>query len=188
MDEYCALNCRVFFRPIEANWHDAYLVSKWRNQDAARDAFFDTRVVTPDTHISFMQNRRLHDLVWIVEAHNAKPEVGMTGLIVDVITRIGEYGRTYVDHTWRGKGYAEDIEYTLLSFAFDFLNLNSLWLDALVSNVAIISLHKKLGWEDAGIHIHERGPVTHMVYSKEKWDQMFPYLSERAKERLCRSL
>ena len=184
MNGYKVLNCRIHFRSIEATLHDAYLVTKWRNQDDARAVFFSTDVVTPDTHLSFMAHRKLHDLVWIVEAGDI--EIGMAALIVDVRKRIGETGRAYVDHGWRGKGYHDDIDFTRMCFAFDVLNLNSLWCEVFISNEAVIASRKRAGWEDYDIYQSERGPVSRMIYTKGCWKEKVDYLTERVKGRLLK--
>ena len=54
---------RIYLRPVELT--DAFTVVKWRNTADSRRAFFDRRVVTPDTHADFIQNRSKHDLVWM---------------------------------------------------------------------------------------------------------------------------
>lgn len=169
-------DCRVYFRPIEANWHDAYLVTRWRNQDDARAAFFSTDVVTPDTHMDFMAHRKPHDLVWIVERRDTG--IGMASLTVDVKARIGETGRLYVDPHWRGMGYYNDIELTRLSFAFDVLNLDNLFSKSFLLNVAIINNKRKIGWQDNGIIKHERGSVLKMTYTKERWKEMINHLDD----------
>jgi len=152
------------FRPIEAR--DAEWVVRWRN--ANRDSFFDNRVVTTDTHLEFMRNRRLHDLIWIVEDEGVP--VGMAGLRVDVEHCIAEYRMLLVGDEHKGKGYGEQIEREVMKYAFDVLKLDYLWGDYLESNKAIGKLHEKTGWTIEGIdlpgHTHERGRVVHIGYHK----------------------
>ena len=164
---------RIQFRPITGDDHDADLVTRWRNTPSARQSFYSTEIVTPDTHKQFMAHRKPHDLVWMVETIENEP-IGMTALDVDVRHGIAEYGRTFIDDAYRGKGYAKETEYLLLYYAFEVLNLSSLWLDAYTSNVAIIGLHYKTGWLRDGVdnpgHTDQRGPVLHMTYVREDWE------------------
>ena len=168
---------RIQFRPMLGDNYDAELVTRWRNTPSARQSFYCTEVVTPDTHKQFMAQRRPHDLVWMVETNlDQEPygdAVGMTALKVDTKHGIAEYGRTYIDDIYRGQGYAKETEYLLLHYAFEVLNLAGLWLDAYESNQAVINLHYKTGWLRDGIdrpgHTDPRGPVLHMIYMREDW-------------------
>lgn len=145
---------------------DTDCVIKWRNSDSARESFFIKSVVTPDIHRNFILNKKQNDIVFM--AYNGNHDrVGMTGLLVDVKNYIGEYGRTFVDENFRGKGYAYEIEKLLLSYGFDALNLNLLWLEAYVSNKAIISLHNKIGWEN----VKTENEILTMKYSKSMWEE-----------------
>ena len=167
--------CRIYFRPIADTWEDAMMVTRWRNRDDARASFFCDDVVTPGSHSLFMARRDPHDLVWMVHRRVTldKFPLGMLSIIVDVKARTGEYGRLYIDPEYKGQGYAKEAEFLMLWAAFEWLRLDSLWLDALTNNVAVLTLHDKTGWTRAGVdvpgHTNERGPVQHMTYSREAW-------------------
>lgn len=170
---------RIKFREIDES--DADLVVRWRNTDSARASFFGTDVVTPDTHRAFVRNRRPHDLVWVVEAkpvawtgeHTTEMAVGMQALTVDVHHHVAEYGRTFIDPAFRGQGFAREAEYTLLTYAFEVLNLRMIWLDVFAANEPIIKMHHTTGFHDGGIdvvgHTNPRGPVLLMTFSREDW-------------------
>lgn len=165
--------CRIKFRQITASEHDTALVCKWRNTPEAREAFFNKQVVTPDTHRMFLENREPHDIVWIVETRNTCQPIGMTALKIEPSDRKGEYGRTYVDKDYRGKGYAKELEFLLVCLAFEYFSLNMIWLEAYTANEAIIKLHEKTGWTTRG----ENNGVTGMVYNRSHWSekrQLFP--------------
>ncbi len=162
---------RLTFRPIDEE--DAYLVTKWRNSKVARDVYFNQDVVTPDTHLAFLANRKPHDLVWAIDLKGYGSPIGMTSLTVDVGAHTAEYGRAFIALEYTGKGYATEQEYIVLAFAFEVLRLGSLWGDVLASNEAALALHHKTGWEDSGIdqvsHTNSRGPVMHITYSRDTW-------------------
>ena len=167
--------CRVYLRPVELT--DAFKIVQWRNSKDSRMSFFDKHLVTPDTHVDFIDNRSKHDLVWMAfSTQNFEPAsvLGMTSVTVhDTKNYIAEYGRTYVDEGCRGKGYAKEIEFLMLWAAFEWLKLDYLWLDAYTSNDKIIDLHYKTGWFEQGIdikgHTDPGGQVTHMDYSRYNW-------------------
>ena len=161
---------RMYFRPIASA--DAAIITTWRNTDVARESFFDKRVVTPDTHLEFIANRKPHDLVWMCyECANDMHPVGMTALTVDVNARTAEYGRLYIPDSQRGKGLAKRIEWATLWAAFEWLRVEMVWLVAYNNNDAVIALHNHLGWltvpEDARYHPDEH--TIEMRYYAEQW-------------------
>jgi RimJ/RimL family protein N-acetyltransferase len=164
---------RLWFQPITED--DAYLICKLRNMDNAREMFFIQDVVTPDTHIMFMKNRKPHDLIWTIWVKEFNAPIGITSLTIDPKEYTAEYGRAFIDPRYRNKGYGQEQEYMVLSLAFDFFNLKYLWGDVLVGNSAAIGLHHKTGWKGVGInvsgHTNERGDVLHIEYHRSWWDK-----------------
>ena len=171
---------RVYLRPVDID--DQFVVVKWRNTKSARDAFFNKDVVTPDTHADFIANRSKHDSVWIAEMYRAnmaheRAKVGMTSVRVhNPAEYIGEYGRTYVDETYRGQGYAKEIEYLMLWAAFEWMKLDSLWLEAYSDNKPVIQLHDDTGWTTEAEYRHIQNNyrwITRMVYQRDMWKKHY---------------
>ncbi len=164
---------RLTFRPIDEE--DGYLVTKWRNSRVARDVYFNQDVVTPDTHINFLANRKKHDLVWMIDLKGTGYSIGMTSLTVNVEAHTAEYGRAFIAPEYTGKGYATEQEYMVLSFAFEVLRLDSLWGDVLETNAAALKLHYETGWYETGIdllgHTNLRGTVVHIIYLQNYWQK-----------------
>lgn len=162
---------RLWFQPITED--DAYLVCKLRNTDEAREMFFNNEVVTPDTHIMFMQKRKPHDLIWTIWVKEFNAPIGITSLTIDPKEYSAEYGRAFIDPAYRWKGYGQEQEYMVLSLAFDLFNLDSLWGDVFEGNSPALDLHYKTGWKDVGIdirgHTNERGHVLHIEYHWSWW-------------------
>ncbi len=164
---------QISIRHARATLDDAYCIMGWRNSASARAAFFSTDVVTPDTHMQFMANRKPHDLVFIAEFLD-KP-IGMTALKVDVVNHSAECGRTYIDKKYRRQGHGTDLDRITLYYAFDLLRLDWVWREVFVDNKAAISLCQKTGWQDEGInvpgHTNPRGPVLYQIYRREWWNK-----------------
>lgn len=181
---YVVPGCRVRFRHVEATLEDAYLVTRWRNSPEARAAFWTTDVVTPDTHLAFMAHRRAHDLVFIAEArmpgwsngrwHDREWQaIGMGALTVDVVKREAEWGRVFLDPAYRGRGYATDLVYLGLAYAFELLRLDRVWADIWAKNDPIARTYDRVGLASAGAnlpgHEHQGGDVVTREYSAETW-------------------
>lgn len=162
---------RLNFRPIEATVRDAEAVVRWRNSDSARSSFFNNDVVTTDTHLMFVRDRKAHNIVWMAEDSDGQL-IGQVGLIVDVKNYSAEFGQFYVDDLFRGRGYGQVIDLFGLHYGFDRLNLKSMWLQAFRSNENVISLYRKLGWTENGKNLgHERGEIVVMDYTHEQWNK-----------------
>lgn len=152
---------RVTLRPVEVP-DDRYVVY-WRNID--REAFFSTTVVTPDSHRDFVLNRKPHDLVWMAEISGVP--VGMVSLTVDVVEATAEFGRLYVDRHFRHLGLGTEIMLTALSFAFDVLRLESVWLLTYRDFEAVLVFYRKRGWIAGGL----RGDKFLLQYPKAIWEE-----------------
>ena len=150
----------MIFRPIEVN--DAELVVRWRN--ANRDCFFDNKVITTDTHLEFMRNRKLHNLIWIAEV-DGEP-IGMVGLKVDVEQHIAEYRSVVVDENYRGRGYGREIQQAALDYAFKILRVKQVWVDYLASNEIGSRLYADWILEGVDLpgHTSDRGAVCHAIW------------------------
>ena len=170
---YFLPGCRVTLRHVEATIEDAYLIVDWRNSPEARAAFFNTEVVTPDTHLRFMAERKAHDLVFIAESEG-KP-IGMGGLTVDVKTRDAEWGRVFLDPHYRGRGYATDLVYLALHYAFELLRLDRVWADIWTTNDPILKVYDRVGLQPVGVnlpgHEHPGGDVITREFTAEMWEK-----------------
>jgi len=169
---YFTLGGRLRMRPTEATYWDGSYVSLWRNSERGREAFFDARVVTPDSHIAWVQSKPPNDLVWMAELNNART-VGMAGIIVDVAARTGEAGRFFIDNARRGQGLGLELHELVLAFGFGVLRLNSMWLDVRKGNLSGIKCCQRAGWREVGVdlegHVHPGGPVVHMQITEAEW-------------------
>lgn len=165
-------NGRIRFR--DTSEKDAYLIAKWRNTQSARDSFFNTEVVTPDTHRLFIKNRQPHDLVWIIQqATGFHYDLGIISLKIDVKKHTGEYGRLYLDPAYRGNGYALEAEYLLMWASFEWLNLESIWLDIYEDRTKLVETHLANGYKidgkDLPGHCDPRKPVLYMTCDRQTW-------------------
>ncbi len=165
---------RIRFRPIESNEHDAELVTRFRNLQIARNGFFSTDVVTPDTHYRFMAAKKPHDLVWVVERAEDGAPLGTASLTVDAERRIAENGRALIDPAYRREGFGREAQITVLSYAFDHLRLDSIWAECLATNRAIIILCLSLGWR-----IRKRAETVEIEYQREEWEARREQLLEK---------
>lgn len=165
------LNGRLWLSPVQEA--DAMTVALWRNSPSARKAFYNRNVVTPDSHAAWLRSKSPYDLVWMAREASSGKTLGMAGLVVDQRHHTAEAGRFFIAPAYRGGGYGLEIDWMVLSFAFDCLRLEKVWIDAYEENEAILQMHTKAGYARIGVnvygHLNERGPVVHMAIIAHEW-------------------
>jgi RimJ/RimL family protein N-acetyltransferase len=186
-------------RPMTASDDDCHLVARWRNTDQARSAFYNHDVVTPDTHKLFMEFRRMNDLVFMIEIanwgwtqilvplalHHVDQDepwhpVGMLSLDVNVKDHTAECGRLFIDPEYQGKGLGFEADVLQLSYAFDYLNLRSVWGEIYTDNERRLHVAQETGWT-LGDEVPNHPGVKRVDYIKETWlakrEELFGRLS-----------
>lgn len=171
---------RIFLRPVEA--FDGLLVSKWRNEPLARAMFYSQAVVTPDSHVFWLAEKDPYDLVWMVCLVGSETPIGMASLRIDPTGYTGEYGRIVISPAHRGKGYAKEMDYTVMAVAFELFELDLLWLEVFANNATALAVHDRTGFQRAGMdvegHTHPRGPVQYLTMDRAGWADVRPRFYE----------
>jgi diamine N-acetyltransferase len=96
---------------------------------------------------------RTDSLIFIIYLPDTNQQIGMVGLDhIDHRNQSAEYGRMLIDQPQnRGKGYAVDATITMLSYAFEDLNLNRIYLRVYADNVNAIALYERCRFVREGI-------------------------------------
>ena len=93
-------------------------------------------------------------------------KIGMIGLSnIDYRNRHAEFGRFTIEKQHRDKGYGKKALELLLEYAFEHLNLHSVYLDAFQEK-DVLSLYKAMGFKEEGIkkeHIYKDGKYRDVV-------------------------
>lgn len=151
---------------------DAYLVAYWRNTPRARQAFHTRSALTPAQHCRWLANKDPRDCVWIAELHENGAAIGMTSLTLDGDCS-AECGRMFVDERYARQGYATELEYMRVCLAFEFFQLDSVWLEVYEHNLPMLRIHSKLGWTTQGAdlpgHTGPGGRVALLTLSRSQW-------------------
>jgi len=162
---------RILLREVTVD--DGMLISYWRNTPEAQKWFFGQTVVTPGSHRDFINHSDMYNPIWIGELLQSNQPIGMAGLKVNPYARTAEHGQILVSPSSSGKGYAREIEYIVLTIAFEVFQLRELWGEVLVGNDPVLKLHETTGFKRVGIDIHGhesyRGRVVFITYDRETW-------------------
>ncbi|AFG35670.1 acetyltransferase, ribosomal protein N-acetylase [Fervidobacterium pennivorans DSM 9078] len=77
--------------------------------------------------------------------------VGSTGLMaIDWVARSAEYGIAIFDPAYWDKGIGTEVTHMMLKYAFEYLNLNRVWLRVFENNQRAIRVYEKCGFIQEG--------------------------------------
>jgi diamine N-acetyltransferase len=144
---------RVKLRPLEEA--DLPLLAEWRNQPEVWARFFNKFPISfsgqRDWYKALLEERR--KLLLIIEAIESSKPIGTIGFDnIDSINQRAEYGNLLIGHDEsRHLGFATEASILLLSYGFDRLNLNRVFLHVLADNVKTVNLYKRLGFREEGL-------------------------------------
>ena len=126
---------------------DLELVRNWRNSPEVSSYMYT------DSHISEDQQKAWFEKIkhlencryWIIEFNNQK--VGLASLTDINRTLNSCYWAFYLgDTSIRGGGIGAKIEYNVIEYVFNQLNLNKLRCEVFVTNDKVIRMHEKFGF------------------------------------------
>lgn len=114
---------------------------------------------------------------WVIQVDNV--DIGVMYLTnIDFENRKCSWGYYIANDSFRGRGLARALEYSLYEYVFEEMNFNKLWCEVLKQNEKVIKIHQKYGSEIEGElkqHIYKNGEfhdVVRMAITKDKWDRI----------------
>jgi diamine N-acetyltransferase len=153
---------RIRFRRPELEGPDHSMVVEWRNDPEIKKYFYEEEPLSLDSHLHWYAgvSRDPSQRYYMVDALMAPDRsdtvldppvrIGTIGLShIDWRSRTAEYGRLLVGPVeYRGGGYGREMEYLLLDYAFNHLNLHKIWSEVLAGNEAPLRLHRWTGFTE----------------------------------------
>jgi UDP-4-amino-4,6-dideoxy-N-acetyl-beta-L-altrosamine N-acetyltransferase len=178
----------VDLRPVERTDKDRILA--WRNSPDVRPYMYTDHLISAEEHERWFagiwgdETRRY----WIIEL-NGRP-VGLANLY-DIDRRNSRSAWAYylADPSVRGLGLGSYVEYWVLDYVFEGLNLAKLWCEVLVSNEPVWRLHKTFGFTvEARFRGHilrgeTREDVLGLGILAADWRARRPAMAERLRAR-----
>jgi UDP-4-amino-4,6-dideoxy-N-acetyl-beta-L-altrosamine N-acetyltransferase len=147
----------IALRRINADDHERLL--EWRNSNAVAKFMYSDHKIERDEHARWFQgvlNDKTNGHYWIIESGLAP--VGLVN-ISDINLEHSRCTWAYylAEPTARGKGLGSAIEFAMLEYVFETLNLNKIWCEVLASNEPVIRLHERFGFQkEAKLRNHIR--------------------------------
>lgn len=131
---------------------DLPLTLKWRNQDHIRRWFFHSDLISPQQHFDWFRgySDRDDDFVFIIEEAQAeKLPIGQVSIYhVDWEERSAEFGRLMIaEPQAAGRGLARVATQAALSFAFQELGMEEVYLEVYKENVKAVTIYRNVGFQ-----------------------------------------
>ena len=176
------------FRHVEE--HDKDQLLRWRNLPEVREFMYADHVISPEEHERWFRGA-LSDSArryWII-VHDGE-EVGLVNLYaIDQKNRRCTWAFYVASPNVRGKGVGSIVEWWVLNQVFDNLKMNRLCCEVLVTNPAVINMHKKFGFVQEGLlreHAIKNGKpidVVALAMLASDWVTAKPQVEARLREK-----
>ncbi len=126
---------------------DLELLRKWRNDEKIKQHMFFQDYITPEMQKIWFQNLKEKELYFIIEYRNE--EQGLVHLKqLDYIERTAEVGLFIYNEKYWGTVLPVYASFTILRYAFENINLNSLIAKVKEYNTTAKNYNKSLGFID----------------------------------------
>jgi len=142
-------NTEINFRSVEGSDRENLL--KWRNSSAVRPYMYNDAIIEKKDHNVWF-DKMLDDRsnqYWVVEC--CDNPVGVVCLNnIDSKNKSCEWAFYIFDENMKGKGIGSAIENYVIWYVFEKLELEKLNCEVLDSNLFVIKMHEKFGFEKEG--------------------------------------
>ena len=130
---------------------DIPLMARWRSEPDVYDFFYEYEPLSIVQQKEWFeaQRRNRSEKNFIVSLHNGQAIGTISIYHIDGRNRKAEWGRFLIGDP-RYIGMGAEVEYLILQYAFEHLNLNRLYCEVLCSNPAVIRQHEKFGFKVEG--------------------------------------
>jgi len=132
---------------VELTIDDIEIVRQWRNSEDVSKYMYTDGTISSEDQLAWFKSvsNSSKCKYWIIEYNGTK--VGLANL-VDINQALQScYWAFYLgDTSIRGAGIGAKVEYNVLEFVFNELNLNKLRCEVFVSNEQVIRMHEKFGF------------------------------------------
>lgn len=142
---------KVYLSPMCLD--DAYKYVKWMNDSKVTDGLNGNQnLITLESEKEWIEkNNRNGNFQFAIVKQDNDELIGNCGFNeLDTINRKATIGIFIGEEENRGKGYGYEALTLLISYGFDYLNLNSIMLSVYSFNENAIACYKKVGFKEIG--------------------------------------
>lgn len=161
---------------IEINEGDLETIRKWRNSSEVGKYMYTDNVISSDQQKNWFEKISLEEnsRYWMIEYQGKK--LGLVYIIdIDTYNSKCYWGFYLGDTSIRGEGIGKKVEFKLLNYVFDNLELNKLCGEVLNFNKRVLEMHSKFGFKEEGLlrqHVKKNSEfidVTTIGLLKDEW-------------------
>lgn len=130
----------------ELKQDDIELVRSWRNSPEVATYMYNEKFITQEEQEEWFKNiDRNKSFYWVI-TYNGK-KLGLASVNSIDKTLQSCFWAFYIgDTSVRGAGIGAKVEYNIIEYVFNTLNLNKLRCEVLVINDKVIKMHEKFGF------------------------------------------
>lgn len=165
---------------------DLELVREWRNSPEVCQYMYTENIITKDQQEKWFKkiNQEETSKYWIIKYDNNK--IGVANLSdIDKKNSKCFWGFYLGNSNIRGQGIGAKIEYNVLKYVFEEINLNKLCGEVLSFNEKVVKMHEKFGFRREGFlrnHIQKSDKFHDVVVIgllSSEWNQLKVSLQKR---------
>jgi UDP-4-amino-4,6-dideoxy-N-acetyl-beta-L-altrosamine N-acetyltransferase len=165
---------------------DLELVRNWRNSENVAPFMYNETYITEEQQIRWFQKIRADEncKYWLIEFEGKK--LGLASITgIDKILSSCYWAFYLGDLSIRGGGIGSKIEFNVIEYVFNTLQLNKLRCEVFVTNDKVIKLHEKFGFRrEAYYREHcikgtQKLDVIGLALLKSDWDIYREYLRKK---------
>lgn len=165
---------------------DIELVREWRNSKEVAAYMYTENVITEEQQKNWFKkiDQDSTCLYWIIEYDGKK--LGLASVTNINMTLNSCYWAFYLgDSSVRGAGIGAKIEYNVIEYVFNKLNLNKLRCEVFVSNDKVIKMHEKFGFRREALYREHcikgenKLDVVGLALLKSEWVQIRDFMKNK---------
>ena len=138
------------------------LMRAWRNEPAVRANMYTQHEISQDEHLAWWARIKLRtDHKYFMYEMSGKP-MGIAAFVgIDIQSQVSAWAFYASPTAQRGTG--SKMEYLMLEYAFDTLQLHKLYCEVLALNASVIKLHQRFGFKVEGVFRDQHKVTDHFV-------------------------
>ena len=169
----------ISIRPITEK--DTPNILMWRNSTFVSSRFIYRQKITEEDHQKWMDTQIKNGKVaqFIIVSEDVKKDIGSVYLRdIDLVNQKAEFGIFIGDVSNCGKGSGSQATMLILSYAFETLGLNKVYLRVLGDNGMAVNCYKKIGFRTEGTFLedviveNQKVDIVFMAMLRKEWEAL----------------
>lgn len=174
----------IKLKPLQKE--DLELVRTWRNSEEVNKYMYSDVNLTIEDQTKWYEKVKndTSSRYWIIE-YDGIP-LGLANIVnINNVFNSCDWAFYLGDSSIRGKGIGSKVEYNVISYVFEHLNLNKLNCEVFTFNDSVIKMHEKFGFRREAYyrqHCYKNGKyhdVIRLGLLKDEWNMIKNYHYER---------